>query len=86
VRTLHELLGSNTTVAELCELRVEDVRDMLATARAQQLARADSVTAVDPTGDGSNGVAALPGEDAGTQSAGIQLPGRPDDQDSPGLR
>jgi hypothetical protein len=76
VRTLHELLGSNTAVAELCELRVEDVRDMLAAARVQQAVRADGVTPAGATGDGSNGVTADPGEDTGTQSAGVPLPGR----------
>jgi hypothetical protein len=84
VRTLHELLGSNTAVAELCELRVEDVRDMLAATRAQQPARADSVTQAGATGDGGNGVTPDPSEDAGTQLAGVQVPGRLQDEDSRG--
>lgn len=32
VLVLHDLLGSNAAVAGLCELRLEDVRDMLAAA------------------------------------------------------
>jgi hypothetical protein len=80
VRTLHDLLGSNTAVAELCELRVEEVRDMLAAARAQQPARADGVTPAGLTGDESNGVTAGPGEDAGTQSAGAPASDHPRDE------
>lgn len=86
MRTLRELLGSNSALAELCELRVEDVREMLAAARTQQPARADSPTQAGPTGDGSNGVTADPSEDAGTWSAGVHVPGRPEDEDSSGSR
>ena len=72
VRTLHELLGSNTAVAELCELRVEDVRDMLTAAREQQPVRADRVTPAIPTDDGSSGVTAGEGDDAaGGQPGGV---------------
>jgi hypothetical protein len=85
VRTLHELLGSNTAVAELCELRVEDVRDMLAAARAQQPPRTDGVTPAGFTSDDSNGVTAGPGEDAGTQPAGVPASDFPEDEDSRGL-
>lgn len=85
VRTLHELLGSNTAVAELCELRVEDVRDMLAVARAQRPVREDGVTPAGPSSDGRDRVTADPCEDAGTQSTGVQVHGRPEDQDFCGL-
>jgi hypothetical protein len=36
LRRLRELLGSNAAVAELCELKVADVRDMLAAARPDE--------------------------------------------------
>jgi hypothetical protein len=42
--TLRDLLGSNAAVAELCELRVEDVRDMLAAARTRESSPVDGVT------------------------------------------
>jgi hypothetical protein len=84
VRRLRELLGSNIAVAELCELRVEDVRDMLAAAREQQPVRADSATQARPTGDGGNGATADPSEDADTRPAGAQVPGRLEDEDSRG--
>lgn len=73
VRTLHDLLGSNTAVAELCELRAEDVRDMLAATRARQPG---------PAGDGSNGAAADPSEDTDTQSPTAHVPDCPEDQGS----
>jgi hypothetical protein len=82
-RTLRDLLGSNTAVAELCELRVEDVRDMLAATRRQQVAPADGVT---PDGfavvDSSNGATEDPGERAGSHSARAidPAPGRVEDQ------
>jgi Tfp pilus assembly protein PilX len=85
VRTLRELLGSNSAVAELCELRVEDVRDMLAAARAQQPVRADKATSAVRTDDGSSGVFAGEGDDAGRQSAGVQLRSGPENQGSCGL-
>jgi hypothetical protein len=46
VRTLRDLLGSNTAVAELCDLRAEDVKDMLAAVRSQE-----PVDGVAPEGD-----------------------------------
>jgi hypothetical protein len=84
-RTLRDLLGSNTAVAELCELRVEDVRDMLAATRAQQVAPADGVAPDDLTdADDGNGAAGDPGEGAGSQSATAidpaTAPGRVEDQ------
>ncbi len=81
VRTLRDLLDSNTAVAELCELRVEDVRDMLAAARAQRPASADGVAPDSLTaGDGSNGATEDPGEGAGSLSATAPAPGGAEDQ------
>lgn len=69
-RMLRDLLGSNIAVAELCELRVEDVREMLVAARAQQPAAEDSRASNGLTvGDGSNGATEALGEGAGSQSA-----------------
>ena len=71
--TLRGLLGSNTAVAELCELRAEDVRDMLAAARAREPASAQSATPEGlAIGDHRNGAVAEPGEDRDTQSTAAE--------------
>lgn len=69
VRTLHDLLGSNTAVAELCELRAEDVRDMLAAARAQRPASGGRAMPEVSSGGESSAGSADTGQDARAQSA-----------------
>lgn len=78
VRTLHDLLGSNTAVAELCELRLEVVRDMLAVARTQEAASADGGTPEGPVGGGNSTTADLR-ECEGAQTPTPQTSGDRDD-------
>jgi hypothetical protein len=65
VQRLRELVGNNAQVAELCGLKLEDVRDMLAAIKASEEPRADG------------GETSRPGEPGTTPEARDEVAGEP---------